>query len=401
MTTIAFDPRMGASGDMFVGALLDVGADRRVLEPIEHALGVRFEVGTVVSQGIAATTVSVGYPERAQDAEGHGPHRTYAEVVDIVGGMNLEQSIERRAVDAFRLLGEAEAAVHGTSLEEMHFHEVGADDAIADVTGAVALLADLDVSRVLTTTASTGTGEVDTSHGTYPIPPPAVAEIASRSSFSLRGGPVEGELLTPTGATLLGTLGAHVETIPALSIETVGYGAGDRSFPGRPNVLRVLVGEETGRLVEEDIAVLETNVDDVTPEVIGELQRQLNDVGALDVSVSPLTMKKSRPGHLIRVIATPEDEERIARRLARETGTLGVRAVSGAHRWVADREMRTVDVEIGGGSHEIGVKIARDRTGDIFDISAEFDDARRVAEQTNRPVRKIMRLAELSASESA
>lgn len=392
MQTVAFDGGMGASGDMLLGALIGAGASPAALEPIEAEIDVSFEIDRRTTQGIDAVDVSV--LSGAGSAEGHRPHRSYQEVVDIVDGMGLDRRVTTSAIDAFSLLAEAEAAVHGSTIESIHFHEVGADDAIADVTGTAALIADIAPDRVVTAPLSVGEGEVETSHGVYPIPPPAVAEIASMSHISLRGGPVEGELLTPTGAAILGSIAEPVERLPTLDVDAVGYGAGDRSIPNRPNVLRALVGSSTGDLMSEDIAILETHVDDASPEVIGHLQARLREVGARDVAVVPLTMKKSRPGHLIKVVARPADERRVARVLAAETGTLGVRAGPATHRWVADRSIETAAVAIDGERFAIDVKVATDDRGDILDVSAEYDEAAAVARRVDLPVREVMRLAE-------
>lgn len=397
MTTVSFDGRMGASGDMLLGALLDAGADRAVLAPIEAAIDVSFDVERVVTHGIAARKVTVG--SGANAAAGSGPHRHYEEVVEIVRAMDLERDVERRALAAFQLLGEAEAAVHGASLADTHFHEVGADDAIADVTGVMALLGDIDPEHVVTGPLSTGDGEVTTGHGVYPIPPPAVVEIAGRSSLTLRGGPVDRELLTPTGAAILGTIAEGVETLPPMRIADSGYGVGDHEFESRPNVLRAMIGPSTGRLRREEIRVLETNLDDTTPEILGHLQDRLREAGALDVACVPMTMKKSRPGHLITVVVQPADAERIARTLAAETGTLGVRSSGVSHRWTAKRELRTVEIDIDGETFEVDVKVASDTEGEILDRSAEFDDAAAVARVVERPVREIMRLAEAAAAD--
>jgi uncharacterized protein (TIGR00299 family) protein len=397
MRTLAFDGQMGASGDMLLGALLAAGADRAVLTPVEDALEVTYAVDTVQRAGIAAVDVDVRLgDEGGQHAEGHGPHRHYGEVVDIVEDLDLPADVEADALAIFERLGEAEAAVHGTDLESTHFHEVGADDAIADVVGTCLLLADLDVERVVTTPVAAGHGEVETSHGTYPVPVPAVVELAERADWRLRSGPIEMELLTPTGAAILAHLATGVEYAPAMSIADSGYGAGSRAVEGRPNVLRAIVGESDAGLDREPITVLETNVDDVTPEVLGGLQETLADAGALDVSIVPTTMKKSRPGHLVRVVTAPADAERVARRLAEETGTLGVREHGAGHRWVADREQVVTDVEIGGTRYEVGVKVGRTDEG-VFDLSAEYDDALAVARETGRPVREVMRLAEAAA----
>jgi uncharacterized protein (TIGR00299 family) protein len=423
MRTLAFDGRMGASGDMLCGALVAAGADPTVLRPVEDALDVRYAVETTVKNGISATTVDVlldngdesdsgtdghnhddghshgqghSHEHDHSHAEGAGPSRTYAEVIEIVESMGVPESVIADATAIFELLGESEAAVHGTDLEGTHFHEVGADDAIADVVGAALLLADLDVERVVTTPLATGSGEVAMSHGTYPVPTPAVVEIAARADWSLRGGPVDSELLTPTGAAILVHVAEGIERLPSLNIAESGYGAGDHAFPDHPNVLRALVGESRGGLTQDEIQVLETNLDDASPEMLGGLHESLQAAGARDVSVIPTTMKKSRPGHLVKVIVKPEDARRVARRLAIETGTLGVRVTSARHRWVADREFETVEIGIDGTEYEVSVKIASDSEGEVYDVSAEYDDASAVATETGLVVREVMWRAEKS-----
>ncbi|NUC71631.1 nickel pincer cofactor biosynthesis protein LarC [Haloterrigena sp. SYSU A558-1] len=474
MQLLAFDGRMGASGDMILAALLDAGADPDVLEDVTDDLAVAYEIDETVKCGISSTTVDVfltddsaadpGGPDgdggshgddghghdhgdadhgdadhdgadhhghdhghtQAHDhgddghnhhhdhgndghthahddaqsggdgvrAEGHGPHRSYREVRDIVAGMDLEPAVERDALAIFELLGEAEASVHGESLEEIHFHEVGADDAIADVVGAALLVHDLEPDRIVTTPLATGGGSVSMSHGEYPVPTPAVVEIAERADWSLRGGPVDAELLTPTGAAILGHFADGVDSLPSLDLRGVGYGAGGYDLDPHPNVLRVLIGDAQGELVKDDIAVLETNLDDATPEVLGGLQETLANAGARDVSIVPATMKKSRPGHLVKVICKPADRERVARALAEETGTLGVRDAGATHRWIANRAFETVALEIDGETYEVTVKIASDADGEVYDVSAEHDDALAVARETDVPIREVTRRAE-------
>jgi uncharacterized protein (TIGR00299 family) protein len=432
MRTLAFDGRMGASGDMVLAALLAAGADRDALAPVEDALPVGYRVDATEKCGVHATTVDVvltgeaasddgnhdgddghgnhdgddGHGHHGDDghghhgdhehapAEGHGPTRTYDEVVELVEGMALPAGVEADALATFELLGEAEAAVHGTDLGSTQFHEVGADDAIADVVGAALLLADLGVDRVVTTPLSAGGGEVSFSHGIYPVPTPAVVELAERADWTLQGGPLDRELLTPTGAAILAHHAEGVETLPPLSVDASGYGAGGYDLPEHPNVLRAVVGEGGGGLRREDITVLETHVDDVPPEVLGDLQASLAEVGARDVTVVPATMKKSRPGHLLKVVAKPADAERVARRLAAETGTLGVREHGAGHRFVADREFETATVDVEGGEYEVAVKVATDAAGERLDVSAEYDDAAAVARETGLPVREVMRRAE-------
>ena len=445
MRTLAFDGRTGASGDMILAALVAAGADSAVLAPVEDALDVEYRIGETTRKGIEATTVDVllagddgtgsdGHShdhshehdeedhthehgdEPAHDhshthnhshthdgdrehAEGGGPNRTYAECREIVAGMDLPASVESDATAIFRLLGEAEARVHGTDLEETHFHEVGADDAIADIVGAALLLEDLDVDRVMTTPVAAGGGEVSMSHGIYPVPAPAVSYIVAAASWSLTGGPIETELLTPTGAAILAHVADGVDSLPPLSVASVGYGAGDKSFEDRPNVLKATVGEAAGRLLGDDIRMLETNVDDATPETLGALQERLADAGARDVTVLPATMKKSRPGHLIKVVVKPEDVDAVARLLAAETGTLGVRETATRHRWIADRSFGTVELAVDGDTYEVAVKTAADDAGEVYDVSAEYDDALAVAERTGLPVRDVLRRAETAYRE--
>ncbi|MFB6135193.1 MAG: nickel pincer cofactor biosynthesis protein LarC [Halobacteriaceae archaeon] len=429
MRLLAFDGRMGASGDMLLGALLAAGADRDALSPVTDVLDVEYDVEGVVEQGIDATRVTVRHGDADGDeegehhhdhghehdndhhdghhhghdhhdqAEGHGPQRTYPEVLDVVGEMDLPVGVRADAEAVFETLGEAEAAVHGTDLGDTHFHEVGADDAIADVVGCALLFDDLDPDRVVTAPVAAGGGEVTFSHGTYPVPTPAVVEVAERADWELRGGPVDAELLTPTGAALLAHFAGGVETVPPLRVERSGYGAGRLDGRGRPNVLRALVGEARGSLTREEIAVLETNVDDAAPEVLGSLQESLAEAGARDVSVVPLTMKKSRPGHLVKVVAKPEDAERVADRLARETGTLGVRDGGVSHRWVADREFVDVEVTLGGETYAVPVKVATDDAGETYDASAEYEDALEVARAADVPLREVLARAEAAARE--
>lgn len=420
MRTLCFDGQLGASGDMILGALIAAGADPVALDPVESALPIRYIIDSTVTNGIEATTVDVvvdtdestvaddhnhehGHSHDKVDddhssdptlAEGHGPHRSYAEVVDIVEAMALSESVQETALGAFRLLGEAEASVHGEPLEAIQFHEVGADDAIADIVGAALLVDDLDVDRIVTTPVSVGGGHREMSHGTYPIPGPAVVEIAEQAKWSIQGGPINAELLTPTGAAILAELAEGVEYLPALSVDESGYGAGDATFRSHPNVLRSTLGTARGQLARDSITVLETNLDDASPELLGGLQETLKTAGARDVSVLPATMKKSRPGHLVKVICKPSDAERVAHRLALETGTLGIREHGAGHRWTANRRFETVDIPVDGETYAVDVKIASTTDGNVYDCSAEYDDCAAVARETDHPISDIMRRAE-------
>jgi uncharacterized protein (TIGR00299 family) protein len=434
MHTLAFDGRMGASGDMVLGALVAAGADPAVLAPVEDALPVRYDVAETTVTGIQATTVTVrstdpdpddggdphaeGYDhddgrsheghdhshgdghshdqshEDHPPAEGHGHTRSFDEVLAVVDDLAIPESVAADARATFELLAEAEAAVHGAEAATVEFHEVGADDAIADVVGAALLLDDLDVDQVVTTPLAAGGGEATFAHGTYPVPVPAVVELAARADWDLVGGPVDSELLTPTGAAILAHHADGVDALPGMRVDATGYGAGSKRFEGRPNVLRATLGTTRGRLRREPITVLETNLDDATPEILGSLQDSLADAGARDVTVVPTTMKKSRPGHLVKVVVAPEDAQRVARRLAEETGTLGVRSTGVAHRYATERRIESVQVAVDGTDHAVDVKVATDEAGERVDVSAEYDDAAAVARDTDLPVREVMRRAE-------
>ncbi|KAB7517046.1 nickel pincer cofactor biosynthesis protein LarC [Halosegnis rubeus] len=454
MRTLAFDGRTGAAGDMLLAALLAAGADADALAPVTDALPVEYRIDRRDEHGVSATTVDVlltdegnrddgspsldkagghghshddegdshthehgdedhthehdddghdhshgpdGHthgPDGHTHAEGHGVTRTYPEVVDIVESLQLGERAESIALGAFRRLGEAEATVHDTDLDSTAFHEVGADDAIADIVGVALLVADLNPEAVVTTPVFAGGGETAMAHGTYPVPAPAVVEIASEADWELRGGPVDEELLTPTGAAILAELAEGAESLPPMSVTDSGYGAGTLSLSDRPNVVRAVVGEAHSGLVRDEIRVLETNLDDASPELLGSLQRSLKEAGARDVSIVPVTMKKGRPGHLVKVIVRPPDVQAVARRLAEETGTLGVRETGAGHRWVATRAFETAELGVDGETYGVSVKVASDADGQVYDVSAEFDDADAVAETTGLSVREVIRRAE-------
>jgi uncharacterized protein (TIGR00299 family) protein len=430
MRTLAFDGRTGAAGDMLLGALLAAGADRDALAPVERALPVEYRVERVDRRGVTATSVDVlttdgdddgdsddsddesggddtpsldkvgGHGHGHSHGDGHGVTRTYPEVVAIVEEMDIPERARDWAFGAFRRLGEAEAAVHDTDLDETAFHEVGTDDAVADIVGAARLLADLDPDRVVATPVSAGGGEVEMAHGVYPVPAPAVVNIADSADWELRGGPVARELLTPTGAAFLAEVADGVASLPPMEVASSGYGAGSLDLPERPNVVRAVVGDASGGLVRDEIRVLETNLDDASPELLGDLQRSLRAAGARDVTILPATMKKSRPGHLVKVIVKPDDVETVARRLAAETGTLGVRETGASHRWIAERSFETAELAIDGETFGVDVKVASDDEGAVYDVSAEFNDAAVVAEAVDRPVREIMRRAETAVRDA-
>ncbi|MFB6284740.1 MAG: nickel pincer cofactor biosynthesis protein LarC [Halobacteria archaeon] len=382
-TMLTLDASMGAAGDMLVSALVDLGGNRSRLEVVEEVVPVDLEFGRVDRSGQSSLHLDV-------DTGGNVAHRSYREVVELVENLGLDRAIVDDAREVFRLIGEAEASIHGVDLEDLNFHEVGADDAVADVLAACILFDDMD-EDVYVGNIRVGGGTVDAAHGKMSVPVPAVSEIMKNTGHVIEGGPVDEELLTPTGAALLAHFAEPVDSLPAGKVEAVGYGAGTRDFEGYSNVLRATLSD--GGMDRDEVVMLETNVDDVSGEVIGGLYGRLDEEGARDVSVVPLYMKKNRPGYLIKVIARRSDAQGIAETLARETGTLGVRESPVEHRFVADRRYETVELSFGSDSYEVTVKLG-EIDGEVFDVSAEYEDAAEVAEKTGLTVRMVVEAAE-------
>jgi len=415
MTCLIFDPFMGASGDMIIASLIDLGADpAHIREIMESVAPVTVDIERTTKKGISATRVRVS--EIADKSE----TSTYPEIASDIRSSGLPDPITRDALAIFSRIASAESRVHGVSEDELHLHELGQADAIADVVGASAAIHDLAPSRVFCTRLFAGRGFVDTTHGRCPVPAPATLAILAGSGLSWEYGSIEHELLTPTGAAILAHLADRAEPDGSGGgcIATgIGYGAGKADLE-IPNVLRVIRCEDGrrgqgqghahdpvwGRGVDADmdrggdaslgwdgVEVLETSVDDVTGEVLGNLIDELMAMGANDAIVIPATMKKGRSGHLIQVIAKPGDSARIAQRIIEETGSLGVRISTTKHRLIAKRKMESVRIGIDGTEWDAAVKIATDEDGCIFSISAEFEDAKTIAQKTGVPVREVMR----------
>jgi len=389
MTILAFEPFSGASGDMLIGCLIDLGADASaVRENMEAAASVEVQICEVQKSGIQATRVNVIAHDRS---------RTYLELIDAIQSCGISSTILADASAIFAILAEAEAAVHGVRKDELIFHQVGAQDAVADVIGACTAISQLKVDSVFTTPICVGGGSVETDHGHLPVPAPATAAILSKYHLITRGGPVEGELLTPTGAAILAFFtGISDVFLPQMTLERVGYGAGSRDYP-HANVLRATLGQVNEDLLLDDVQVLETNVDDVTGEVLGSLIEGLLEIGALDVAIIPTTGKKSRTGHIIQVIARPAESHRLARKIIEETGSLGVRITPTHHRIKTLRRFETVTLRIGNESYTINVKVATDQHGTVLNVAAEFDEATALARRLNIPVKRVMRMAEQEA----
>ena len=428
------DAFSGIAGNMFLGALLDLGLPRRELEADLRGLGVAFrlEIATVKRGALGATYLDVKAPgaggsRKGEAARPHGARRMashahshaaghaeaqgaaattvhtppdepivhaqgrpYVEVRRTLERAELVPEVRDRALAIFEALAHAEARVHRIAVERVHFHEVGAVDALVDVAGAAIGLHRLGISRVTCSPVALGHGHVDTAHGRLPLPAPAALEL-------LRGVPtvpahVSWETVTPTGAAILRQVVDEYRALPAMEVEAIGYGAGNDRRGPMPNVLRAVLGRASGAGADR-VVVLETHLDDLVPEHFDFLMERLFEAGALDVSLQHLQMKKNRPGFLVRAIAKPSERLAVARALFADSTAIGVR-VSEHDRIVLPRESRRVTTPFG----KISVKLVRDETGRI-EVSAEYDDCRRTARARGVPLRDVVRAAEDAARE--
>ncbi len=414
------DAFSGIAGNMLLGALLDLGLPKRVLEADLASLDVPFklEVDRVTRGPLEANYVEVRVPQprpgrarmhrhgrlvhahehgdeehrhaRSEHAHDHG--RSYREIRRLIARAKLVPSVRDRALAIFEALATAEARVHGTAVDDVHFHEVGAVDAIVDVTGVAVGLHRLGIERITCSPLPLGHGSINSDHGMLPLPAPATLEL-------LRGIPIvpagiEWETVTPTGAAIVRTIVDEFCALPAMHVEAVGIGAGNERSAGLPNVLRAVLGRGAG-FGGDRVVVLETHVDDLNPEHFEYLMERLFEVGALDVALMHLQMKKNRPGFAIRVIARPAEREVLARVLFAESTTLGVR-VAEMERVVLTREERKVATAFG----SIRVKIARDASG-RGTPSAEYEDCKVAARRAGVPLREVVRAAEDAARNGA
>jgi uncharacterized protein (TIGR00299 family) protein len=388
MKALVFNPFSGAAGDMILGCALDLGADKKTIkELIESSVPVSVDIREVLKKGIKALDVRISVPEKE-------PVRTYPELVDTVKAAKLPGRVEASALDIFLKMAEAEASVHGQpDLEKLHFHEVGQSDALADVIGSSAAIHALNCDYVYCTPINVGSGTIECVHGTLPVPAPATLELLKRGKLYFRGGSEKQELLTPTGAAILAHFARPVEAFPQGRAISIGYGAGDSDLAG-PNVLQGVLSELDSCLIPDIIEVLETNADDVSGEVLGNLFEELLAMGARDVVIIPATMKKGRPAHVIKVIAKPEDTAKLARKIITETGSLGVRVVPTRHRLMAARKIEVIKFEVEEQIYEAAVKVARDSEGILLNISAEFEDCKKIAKTSGVPIKEVMRKVE-------
>lgn len=392
MTLLAYvDCFAGISGDMCLGALINAGWPVERLQTVIQALklpDVSASVESVSKHGIAGTQVRIHSPSDQ-------PHRGLNELGMIIKAAGLTEEIQRQAWAVLQALGEAESQVHGVPIEQIHFHEVGAVDTLVDIVGTVTALHDLNIDTVYSTPLPWSHGTIRTAHGILPVPPPAVAALLK--GIPVVGVDVQGEMVTPTGAALVRTLAKDFVPMPALLIQRIGYGAGTREWPDRPNLLRVVIGQAEGQaaikeITTETLALLACNIDDMNPQWYGPLMQMLLDAHALDVWLTPVQMKKNRPGTVIQVLCQIPDAMQLRDLLLRHTTTLGVRQDT-LTRYALNRQIQSVQTPFG----PVRVKIAFLPDG-TRRVMPEHDDCVVRASEHSVSIREVW-LAALHACE--
>lgn len=382
MKTLYFDCFAGASGDMILGALVAAGVDPRSLVDQLQLLGVagwKIDFETVDRSGISSTYA------RVQTQHEH-VHRHLSDILKIIYQSQLKQSVKDRAALIFSRLAEAESRVHNEPIEKIHFHEVGAIDAIIDVCGAAIGFDLLGIEQFISSPLRVGFGMAQMAHGRFPIPPPAVAELLR--DRPVYAGDIEGEFVTPTGAAIITAVCDRFESIPAMRIEATGYGAGTRNPKGFPNALRLLLAEtETVANVDETLMMIETNIDDMSPQLFGYVMDRAFELGALDCYLTQTQMKKNRPGNLISILCQPRDREKFLEMLFAETTTIGARTYEVQRRALL-RETIRVETQFGA----IDVKVARGNNGNVKAMP-EFDQCRAAAAAASVPLREVQEAA--------
>jgi len=386
MSRLAYlDCFAGVSGDMLLGAIIDAGL------PVEQ---LRSELGKLPLDGYDLTAQRVNRAGIAAthalvDVPGNHSPRTLADVLSIINASSLPDDDRQQGSAVFQRLAEAEAAVHGETVETVHLHDVGAIDAIVDVMGTVAGLRLFGVNAVYASALPLGEGTVTGPHGTLPVPAPATLELLSRAGAPVRASDgTTGEMTTPTGAAIVTTLAQF--TRPEMTIDRIGYGAGGRDPEGRPNVLRLWLGEGV-ETATRPMLLIETNIDDMTGEMLAYTRDKLMEAGAADAWFTPIQMKKGRPGVTLSLICSEDNEEMLARLLLHETSTLGVR-VRPVHRWEAEREVIEFESSLG----PAAVKVKR-LPGEPPRVSPEFEACRRLAEATGLPLAEVYRVVQAEA----
>jgi uncharacterized protein (TIGR00299 family) protein len=384
MKTAYLDAFSGLSGDMLVGACLDCGVQLAELQAPLASLGLtgyRLSERRRTLAGISAAKFDVEVLESQ-------PERHLSEIRAMIEGASLSESVRRRAISVFEALAEAEARVHRTTPEQVHFHEVGAVDSIIDVVATVWCLERLSVGELLVSPLPMGSGFARSMHGVIPVPAPATAELLS--GFPVRLGDGGAEMVTPTGAAVIKALARPAQLPLGFQIERVGYGAGSRDLEDRPNVLRMIVGKVGAGFDADELLEISTNIDDLNPQIYDHVMERLFAAGARDVSLTPTIMKKGRPGVILTVLAEPSRRDEVARVLFGETSTIGLR-FHPVSRLKLRREMKEVETEWG----KVRIKISHG--GAALVISPEYDDCRRIALEHGVSLKTVMERARAAA----
>jgi uncharacterized protein (TIGR00299 family) protein len=386
-----FDCFAGAAGDMILGALLDAGLP---LDELKHALGslavdgVDVSVDRVIKKGVTASKFQV-----RETSHGHA-HHSLKEIEAAIGRSSLSAAGKAKAITMFHRLAGAEAAIHGTSLDQVHLHEVGALDSIIDIVGVVFALEWFKADRIVVSPLNVGGGMVRSAHGVFPVPAPATVALLKDAPIYSSG--IQSELLTPTGALILSEYASSYGPMPAMRVQQVGYGAGDRELEETPNVVRVLVGEAEGSSpkpqapghVGHKVVVLECEIDDMNPQIFGPLMDTLYAAGALEVFYSSVQMKKNRPGTLMTIVARPDHREKLTAIVFRESTTIGVRYQE-MSRDCLDREMVAVETAVG----PVRFKVAS-QNGLVVNAQPEFEDLAKLAAERGIPIKEVQALAQ-------
>ena len=389
MKTIYFDCFAGASGDMILGAMVAAGVDAQVLREqlsLLNVEGFKLDFETTDRSGLSATYARV---ETIQEHK----HRHLADIRKIIENSGVSDAVKDLSLRIFQRLAEAEARVHNEPIEKVHFHEVGALDAIVDVVGAAICFDLLKIDRFVCSPLHVGSGMVQMEHGRFPIPPPAVAELLRGVPFY--SGDIKGELLTPTGAAIITTVCSEYGPIPRITTDRTGYGAGTREYDNFPNVLRVLIGEtENDDAASERLWMIETNLDDASPQIIGHVMDRVFDLGALDCYFTPAQMKKNRPGVLLSVLCGAEEKEAVLNLLFTETTTLGVRSYE-VERRALRRNVVTIETQYG----PIDVKVAH-LNGRVVNEMPEFEQCRTAAIRAGVPLKMVEEAARVALAKT-
>jgi pyridinium-3,5-bisthiocarboxylic acid mononucleotide nickel chelatase len=376
-----FDCFSGISGDMTLGALVDAGCDLALLRSGLQALqvpGWTISSEKVWKTGMSATFVRVTTEDQTK-------HRSLSAILGIFDKSQLSDSVKKNAAAIFRKLGEAEACVHDVPIEKIHFHEVGAVDAIVDIVGACIGFESLGIQRFACSPLNVGGGTAKMAHGILPVPAPATAKLLQGKPTYSNG--VQRELVTPTGAAIVATLCDSFGPQPPMSVSSIGYGAGAADLEGQPNVVRIMIGEAAEKVVpgfDEEIFVIEANLDDMNPQIYGYFQEKALAAGALDVYTTPVQMKKNRPGTLLTLLCKPQDTNALMSLIFSETTTFGARTYS-AQRRTLPRESVNVHTQYG----DVRIKLSR-VNGHIQHVAPEFEDCRKLAVEKNVPLQRVI-----------